>query len=79
MTLQNDDLPHPEYMQCTSCGRLIATVHANSSGRCVDCAGKPKVTAEPDKAPKQPDPDKPRTGDDIPVSVATESDKESTE
>lgn len=28
------------FMQCTACGRVILTEHANSTGRCGDCAGK---------------------------------------
>lgn len=71
MTLQNDDFPHPEYMQCSSCGRLIATAHANSTGRCVDCAGKPRAAVE---AAEPLPADQPRTGDDIPAAVETESD-----
>lgn len=30
----------PGYVACSSCSRVIATRHANSSGRCATCAGK---------------------------------------
>ena len=30
----------PGYTACTSCGRVIASVHVNTSGRCSECAGK---------------------------------------
>ena len=30
----------PGYSACSSCSRVIATRHANSSGRCATCAGK---------------------------------------
>lgn len=70
--MPDDDYAHPEYVQCSSCGRLIAAIHANTSGRCVYCAGKPKATAE--EEPAKPAPAEPRTGDDIPVSTPTASD-----
>lgn len=35
----------PEYTTCSVCNRVVERGHVNSSGRCVDCAGKPAADA----------------------------------
>ena len=34
-------MPESGSTTCAVCGRVILTAHANASGRCVYCAGKP--------------------------------------
>lgn len=30
----------PGFSSCATCGRVVETKHANTAGRCSDCAGK---------------------------------------